>query len=456
MDLKDIKITKLKDNFTDQFGLKDPSCINKFAWSTIHMSIGETMSCHRVDGDKLSADNFSNFHNTPSKIKDRERMINGLWPDTNGPNPIGPHKGCEVCREVEAAGGISDRISDNEDKHLLKKVPKEIKADNKATTVTPTILEVFYNNQCNLACIYCAPKFSSLIAAESYRHGTRTEELTKVLEFRKDYKQLVDAHFAWMKDNAKFLYRYNILGGEPFYQPELEQNIDFFMDNKCPNLKISIFSNLNIDKDKFRSKLNRLSYLVKNKHVNVITLHCSFDCWGPQIEYIRHGLNLQKWEENFLILLNEFPDIEVIIHSTLTAITFSTFPELVDRIKNWSSIRTIRHTISTVDSRPFLYPGILPEENYKSQIQESIKIYLETINVIKNTNYKYEYDNQEKIHAIAHIHRVIAQLKSYEKTFDKHSKDKFQIGKLIDFLNINDSRRNTNWKLLWPWLDMKI
>lgn len=453
MNLANNKIEIDKSSFTSYYNLSDPSCLNKFAWSTIQMSVGKSMSCHRVDGDDITPENYKNFHNTPSKIKDREQMLNGQWPDSNGPNPIRPHFGCEVCREVEEAGGVSERKMMNNNHYMHHMTPKELKINPKATYTTPSILEIFFNNQCNMACIYCAPKFSSLIAAENYRHGTRTEEVKEVLNYRKDYKQLLAAHFEWMKENAQSLFKYNILGGEPFYQPELEQNFDFFAENPCPDLTVSIFSNLNIEKNIFREKLEKIKKLIETKHLGYVLLFCSFDCWGPQVEYIRYGVNLKKWEENFNMLLKEFPEIEIYVHSTLTAVTFSTFANLCEKIQIWNLTRPVKHTISTVDARPFLYPGIMPVDFYKESINKSIQSYQQIIKQTQNMFYERPRDNEERIALIRHYHETIAILKGYEKTFNNHKFDIDLIKELKTFLDTNDSRRNTNWKLLWPEIE---
>ena len=256
-----------------------------------------------------------------------------------------------------------------------------------------------------------------------------------------------------MSENAASLHRYHILGGEPFLQDELEQNIDFFMKNKCPDLIVSLFSNLSVDKDKFVEKLDKIKYLIVNKHVKIFYMFCSFDCWGPQAEYIRHGLKLKQWEENFLTLLNEYPEISLHIHSTITALTFDTFPELCQRIKYWTLVRPVRHTISTVDSRPFLHPGIMPNYFYENKIKESISHYQDIIKLVQKVEYKHDYEQKDKIPLIRHYHEVIAQLKGFEKTFDAHKFDIDLLNKLKVYLNTNDYRRKTNWKALWPWLE---
>src|SRR5690606_37015037 len=118
--------------------------------------------------------------------------------------------------------------------------------------------------------------------------------------------------------------------------------------------------------------------------------------------------------------------------------------------KYWNHVRPVIHSISTVDSRPFLFPGILPERYYKDEIKQSISLYQDIIEFAQKNEYKHRGKNEERIRQYQDL---ISQLKGYEKTFIAHENDYKLIQTLKDYLNTNDSRRKCHWKLLWPWLD---
>ena len=85
-------------------GIKFPiktktACQSKWAWSTIFLNQLSTASCHRVDPVPFSIEEFDNFHNLPKKLEDRRLMLRGEWPTG----------GCEYCKNIEDAGGWSDR-----------------------------------------------------------------------------------------------------------------------------------------------------------------------------------------------------------------------------------------------------------------------------------------------------------------------------------------------------------
>ena len=134
------------------------ACQLKWTWSTIFLTTETTASCHRTNQHKFDVEQFD-FHNTPSKLNDRERMLQGQWPE----------KGCDYCKNIEAAGGQSDRIT-NLDLPGIH-APIELDSNPKEIKVTPRILEVYFDNTCNLKCVYCGPHFSSLWDAENKSHG---------------------------------------------------------------------------------------------------------------------------------------------------------------------------------------------------------------------------------------------------------------------------------------------
>jgi len=135
----------------------DTACQLKWNWSTIRLDTGITRSCHRVNSDILTVDTFDQFHNTPKKIADRKLMLNGMWPD-----------GCEYCKNIEDSGGYSDRML-----HLTipNQSPPELEHDLTATVVTPRIVEIYFDNMCNMSCIYCSDGFSSKIQQENINYG---------------------------------------------------------------------------------------------------------------------------------------------------------------------------------------------------------------------------------------------------------------------------------------------
>ena len=185
----------------------ETACQLKWNCSTVFLTTENTASCHRTNHHKFNTDIFD-FHNTPSKLEDRKRMLAGEW----------PVNGCDYCHNIELAGGQSDRITNLNFPGIH--APFELDSDPSAINVTPRILEVYFDNTCNLKCLYCGPHFSSLWDAENIKFGG--PGFLKSTNIESNKQKL----FNWLKNNGKHLTVFNILGGEPLYQTELDECIE--------------------------------------------------------------------------------------------------------------------------------------------------------------------------------------------------------------------------------------
>jgi hypothetical protein len=414
----------MKDNswniWNRNLKVSEPACLQKWEWSTIYLEHQNSSSCHRVKKEPFDIETF-NFHNTPGVLEARTKMLNGIWPG----------KGCEYCKDLEDAGGLSDRQHVNNNNKLTYLTPKELEQDNTSVNVTPSTLEVYFSNLCNQACLYCFAKHSSKIESEYRRIDPENGELKFINEKRKNYKQAKNNFWLWMKDNCINLKRYRILGGEPFYQEEIWENINFFKTNLCPELDIQIFTNLNVDTPRVRFILQAFKELIDNNHIKSVRLILSIDAWGPAGEYVRSGLNNKLWKQNFDMLDTEFiKDFSILVHSTLCNLNIKTTVDLTEIFNqsNLSKLNSNFQDFALAGGHDHLYIGNFPigffDDDYDLLISK-----------IKNN------------------HVAKSQLNGFKKltNFKPYRPD--LIYKLKDYLDSNDAKRNTNWKQTFPWLD---
>jgi hypothetical protein len=124
---------------------------------------------------EVTEENFSDFHNTPLKLKHRQEMLEGKWP---GDDDLW---GCHYCKSIEEAGGVSDRMW-----HLTidNMYPLELDQDPTAIRVNPVVVEVWLNNTCQMGCLYCTASASSSIDAENKKFQNPIEE--KLIRLRAD------------------------------------------------------------------------------------------------------------------------------------------------------------------------------------------------------------------------------------------------------------------------------
>jgi MoaA/NifB/PqqE/SkfB family radical SAM enzyme len=361
-----------------------------------------------------------NFHNTPEKIQDRERMLQGQWPVT----------GCEYCQDIEAAGGSSDRMTNLDFPGIH--APPELSDNSTATQVTPRMLEVYFDNTCNLKCLYCGPNFSSLWDAENKRHGkfqrgdlVISDTFVKSTNIESNKQRL----FEWIKTNSHHLTVFNILGGEPLYQPELDQCLDLFETYPAPELKLQIFTNLNARPDRVQAMVERVKRLIDNNHLREFEVTASLDCWGTPQEYVRYPLDLTVWEKNFEYLVTQ-DWINLIINSTVTPLTIKTLPDLLQKINHWSQHRKIYHYQNSVNTPSYMFMDIFGDI-FKEDFVQALELKPTTTpEEIASRNYLVGIA-QQSAHRGANIP---------------------EIQKLYDFLNEMDRRRGTSWPKTFPWL----
>lgn len=397
----------------------ETSCKLKWAWSSLYLNTGITGSCWRTSMSELTPENFTNFHNTDSKIADRQAMINGQWPDHN----------CLYCKEIEAAGGISDRLV-----HLRipDGIPAELEDNLSATVITPTMLEVFFNNTCNLSCIYCFPSISSSINEENKKFGVFNSHGVTIEPYdQKQYDTLVSHFWDWFKDHFKSLSRLNIAGGEPFYQKDFNTLLTLIDQYPNKNCELSTVSNLMLPTSRLIEYVDKIKNLVANRKIKRFDLSVSIDCLGPQQEYVRYGLDIDQWMKNFEYLMQQ-RWIKLNINQTISGLTIKTAPELVEKIIAWKKVRPLGYYAMGIAPGPsymkatIFGPGVF-DQDFKNMLE-----------LLPETN------DEEKT--------TKDQIRGIDLAIQKSSSDLDEITKLIVYLNEKDRRRNTNWKELFPWL----
>ena len=395
------------------------ACQLKWTWSTVFLTQGTTASCHRTDHHRFDTQQFD-FHNTPNKIQDRERMLHGQWPE----------KGCGYCKDIEQAGGQSDRIT-NLDMPGIH-APPELDLDPTAVSGTPRIQEVYFDNLCNLKCVYCGPHFSSLWDAENKRHGTfRKNGLTISAGFIKDpdLDKNKEKLFDWLRHNGSTLTNFNILGGEPLFQQELDQCLDFFKQHPAPDVDLQIFSNLNASVQKIDSIIDKVRELVHAGKIRRFTVTASLDCWGRDAEYARFPLDLSVWQRNFERLLAEHW-IHLVVGSTVTPLTIKTLPDLVSRINQWRQQRPVHHYFNSVNSPSYLFIDIFGDI--------------------------FRPDFEHALHLMPDLTPEQRNTKNYLRGIAKQSASSYpnteEVFKLRTFLDEMDRRRQTDWRDVYAWL----
>jgi hypothetical protein len=386
------------------------SCQLKWTWSTIYLVDGTTASCHRTHHHKFNYETF-NFHNTEEKLQDRQRMLKGQWPE----------QGCEYCRNIELAGGSSDRITNLDFWNFDQ--PKELQLNPGATSVTPRILEIYFNNTCNLKCTYCGPWFSSLWNDEIVRFGGEAYLINENFEVNKQ------KCFNWLKENIQELHQLNVLGGEPLYQIEFDQLLDILETIPAPEITLTFFSNLSVAHDKLIEKIDRIERLKERGHIKKLIITASLDCWGDEQEFARFPLSLKTWEKNFNYILNK-EWITIVIGSTITPLTIKSLYVLMEKINEWNKQRPVYWYGNSVNHPDWMFIDMFGDV-FKNDFDRAINLM------------PTEFPEHQSVRNYLIGIRDQSSNTGINLT---------RIEKLYTMLETFDKRRNTNWRSVYPWL----
>ena len=398
----------------------DTACQLKWTWSTIHLYTGKTSSCHRVNGTDIDTENFSSFHNTPKKIADRKLMLAGQWPTG----------GCEYCKNMESSGGQSDRQFHLQVPDLS---PSELNTDLTATHVTPRIVEVYLDNVCNMSCIYCWDGFSSRIQTENKKfgkfesHGV-TIDNTAVKHPQNNHLQT--EFWTWLEVNYQELRRLHILGGEPFFQSQFETCLVFLESHNNPELEFNIVTNLKVSMTKLTDFVQRVRKLLVQHKIKRLDITCSIDCWGNEQEYIRYGLDLEQWKQNFEYLVEQ-RWITLNINQTITGLGIKSMASLLEYINQHRATRKIGHYHMAVVNNQHFNPSIFGPGFFDEDFEKILQLM---------PNDEWQHQNSRNM------------MKTLQLQCNQTARQEDQLVKLRVVLDELDRRRNLNWRVTFPWL----
>lgn len=413
----------MNQKHNNKFPIKTATaCSSKWTWSTIWLTTGKTSSCHRVNSVPLDPNNFASFHNLPKKIQDRELMLQGKWPTG----------GCEYCQKIELAGGHSDRQHNND---IGGYVPVELKDNPTATHVSPRIIEIFAQNTCNLMCVYCNEGLSSRIQNENKTFG-HAKGMTKMPIVLSDDENhfYFNEFISWLESNITSLSRLHLLGGETFVQHELmEQVFEVIERNPNPNLQLNIFSNFNAPEKYWNRYVQKIKDFKNSGHIGRLDLTCSIDCWGPQAEYVRSGLDLDILEKYLAWASEQSEDwLYLNINQTVSSMTIRTMPELIEKINKYSRHRHIGHYFQFVTGYDFQHPDIYDYSMWADDFDRIFKTMLDETTEHKET--------------------ILRMQGLQKRLIDTCRQDNGRISQLHNYLDELDRRRGTDWRSLFPYL----
>jgi hypothetical protein len=313
-------------------------CGAKWHGATIWLGHGQTVSCHLPASHDIPLSELKNnptaIHNTSHKKYQRLSMLEGERPAE-----------CYKCWNVE------DLQEDNLSERVLKTVNytendlNQIALVNWEQDTFLRTLEISFDRACNFACSYCGPTFSTTWAkdikddgpyigldSDKRMHYKSDAEWAEIAPKSEEVNPYIQAFWKWwdveggLVDTLEGL---RITGGEPIMHPSVWRLFEWFKENpgRGDNIRLSINSNLVPDKEKTFQKLLDIADSVPN-----FEIFTSNESIGAHAEYIRDGIDYERWVINVERILNETQVQRVYVMMTINALCLNSITEFMDKI----------------------------------------------------------------------------------------------------------------------------
>ena len=393
--LENMKV--LKDELNE---VGEGFCLAKWNQVSILLQTGQTHSCHHprphvVPLDELER-NPSALHNTNFKKQQRKTMLKG-----------GKPKECDYCWNVEDANpdAFSDRIMKSGEAWAFPYFDKIKKSDPSENT-NPTYVEVSFSNQCNMSCGYCDVKSSSNWQHEIKTQGhyptsgmyNNTEWMerdgivpishTKPNPYR-------DAFWKWWPDLYPTLHTFRITGGEPILSKDTFKVLDYIIDNPNlnPMLEMSVNTNLCAPQDMVEEFIDKVKYITEKDLVWNFALFTSIESWGKQAEYMRDGMDTERFWNNLDMFLTKCQKPEATIMATYNLTSVPTYHEVIKKVfelkKKHYNGKRYRHYAVILDTAYLRHPEFLQvrllSTHWIDKIREDVK-FMESLSEEKYTH----------------------------------------------------------------------
>lgn len=309
---------------------------------------------------------------------------------------------CETCYLNEKRWGDSYRkVFNKRYSNIIENEVKNTNPDGSVTGFNLKYLDLRFSNLCNFKCIMCSGFYST--------SWYKDEALMKRDESLIGSKE--NNYFKHMRDELpeilKPINKINFAGGEPFIVKEYLDVLDELKRQNKLDTEITFNTNLSVLPKEFISRL---------KEFTKVTIRASLDGYGKKGEFIRKGLNWQKFIENKITLGKELPHADIRIYCTVQVLNIYHVLELYSFLIKTGLIPETpnKFHISFVETPEYYNVRILDRETkqkitsyynsnllkFKPEMQSYLKrilIYMNEKDINMNSEFKLFTNRLDKI-----------------------------------------------------------
>jgi hypothetical protein len=270
----------------------------------------------------------------------------------------------------------------------------------------------------------------------------------------KDYNPYVESFWKWFPDMYKSLRTFRITGGEPLLAKDTFMVLDHIIQNPNPELELNINSNLCVPDELLKKFVEKLKRIQGEGMIKEFKLYTSAEAHGKRAEYIRNGLDYNKWLDNCNIVLNDIPQSKLTVMSTYNALSVTSYIPFMQDILN------LRNTYNTGANRrnpvsldtpylrwPWHQTVFILTKDYLKQIEEQVtfmyrnKEHMYWPPLCGYGFYEHEINRMERLYYVARDERTELN------DLNRNRKD-FAL-----FVDEHDKRRGTNFTETFPEME---
>jgi len=419
-------------------------CLAKWKQVSLHLPTGLNNSCyhpplHAIDPAAIAIDPAA-LHNTQHKKAQRRIMLQQQRPNE-----------CSYCWNMEDLGKLSDRHYRSGEPWAAVDFEKIKNSTGDEEDVIPSYVEVNFNNACNLKCSYCSPQFSSSWQQEVERHGAfptlvphnAAEHFSgnrRPIPAR-DHNPYVEAFWAWWPTLYPELKHFRMTGGEPLMDRNTYRVFDYVLDHPKSNLHLAVTSNFSVEPElstKYFDYVKRLCDTDIEHFMQYVSLDSGI---GAQAEYIRHGLNFARLQNNVETYLQDIP-----YRNSLTFIVTMNNLSVTGFLPLMKWILDLRRRHSQTYQRVWFDTPVLRQPAWQSlqTLPKSYAAKLEQARDFMLENLESETDPFRgfKDYEVQRLERDIAWMRSTVNTSAQAD--------FYRFFNEHDHRRGTDFENTFP------
>ena len=420
-------------------------CLAKWKQVSLHLTTGLNNSCYHPPLHSISVEDIGRnpaaLHNTDHKKQQRKLMLAGERPAE-----------CQYCWNMEDLGKLSDRHYRSGEPWAAVDFERIKNSKGNEQDVVPSYVEVNFNNACNLKCSYCSPQFSSSWQQESDRHGAfptlvphnAPEHFSgsrRPIPAR-DHNPYVEAFWAWWPSLYPELKHFRMTGGEPLMDKNTYRVFDYVLAHPKSDLHLAVTSNFSVEPElsnKYFDHVKRLCDTDIEHFMQYVSLDSGV---GPQAEYIRHGLDFERLQNNVETYLQDIP-----YRNSLTFIVTMNNLSVTGFLPLMKWILDLRKQHSRTYQRVWFDTPVLRQPAWQSlqTLPESYVAKLEQARDFMLENLETESDpfHGFKDYEVQRLERDIAWMRSA-------SPQPSAMADFYRFFNEHDRRRGTNFEATFP------